>query len=84
MTGYCDIDVRFFPPPPELQGCFSTFYRATFTMPDGGRVRDYLQPEWANLRFFSGDTPDARMIEGDRVTGARFTATGPSVQPGPD
>ena len=81
MTGYCDIDVRFFPPPPELQGCFSTFYRATFTMPDGGRVRDYLQPEWANLRFFSGDTPDARMIEGDRVTGARFTATGPSVRP---
>ena len=81
MTGQCTIDVRFFPPPPEFKGCFATFYRATFTMSDDGRVSDYLQPEWANLRFFSGDSPHARMIGGDTVTHARITATGPSALP---
>lgn len=80
MTARCDIDVRFFPPPPELRDCFSTFYRATFTMCEGDRVRDRLQPEWANLRFFSGDVPEARVSGGsERWLRARFTATGPSA-----
>lgn len=81
MAARCDIDVRFFPPPPELEGCFSTFYRATFTMPGGERVRDHLQPEWANLRFFSGDAPDAKIVGGQALSRARFTATGPSALP---
>ncbi|OCC24144.1 hypothetical protein MB02_09850 [Croceicoccus estronivorus] len=81
MTIRCDIDVRFFPPPSELEGCFSTFYRATFTMPPGQRVRDYLQPEWGNIRFFWGDAPDAQVVGGSRVSRARFTATGPSSLP---
>ncbi len=81
MTGQCDIDVRFFPPPPELEGCFSTFYRATFTIAGGGRVRDFLQPEWANLRFFSGAAPHARVVGRTETLNARFTATGPSALP---
>jgi AraC-like DNA-binding protein len=81
MTGQCDIDVRFFPPPPELEGCFSTFYRATFTIAEDGRVRDYLQPEWANMRFFSGDAPHARVVGREGTLRARFTATGPSALP---
>lgn len=75
----CHIDVRFFPAPPDLAGCFATFYRAEFTIPDGGRVCDLLQPEWGNVRFFNGDCPDASSPTGDRVAGARFTATGPSM-----
>lgn len=75
----CRIDVRFFPAPPDLAGCFATFYRAEFTVPDGGRVRDLLQPEWGNVRFFRGDCPDASSPTGDCVSGARFTATGPSM-----
>jgi AraC-like DNA-binding protein len=77
----CHIDVRFYPAPPDLDGCFSSFYSATFTVPDGKRVKDLLQPEWANLRFFAGDCPDARIPGGDMLTGARLTATGPSSLP---
>ncbi|HTN14710.1 MAG TPA: helix-turn-helix domain-containing protein [Sphingomonadaceae bacterium] len=77
----CQIDVRFFPAPPDLQGCFSSFYSASFTVADGCRVNDLLQPEWANLRFFLGDRPDAGVIGGDMLKGARLTATGPSSLP---
>lgn len=81
MSAECEIDVRFFPPPPELDGLFSTFYRAEIRVPDGGRVRDHLQPEWGNARFFSGDCPDARLDSGFSLAKARFTATGPSSMP---
>jgi len=77
----CRIDVRFFPAPPDLEGCFSSFYRATFTVEGGQRVKDLLQPEWANLRFFAGDRPDASVPGGDLIRGARLTATGPSSLP---
>ncbi len=77
----CHIDVRFFPAPPDLEGCFSSFYRATFTVAGSDRVKDLLQPEWANLRLFAGDRPDARIPGGDMLTGARLTATGPSSLP---
>lgn len=39
---------------------------------------DWLQPEWGNLRVFSGDCPSARLGAGPVVADARFTATGPS------
>ena len=81
MTAQCDIDVRFFPPPPDLEGCFSTFYRASFTTSKGVRVKDYLQPEWGNIRFFSGDAPDASLQDNQWLRGAPFTATGPSSLP---
>ena len=77
----CQIDVRFFPAPPDLAGCFSSFYHATFRIAGGQRVDDLLQPEWANLRFFDGDRPDASVAGGARVNGARLTATGPSSVP---
>ena len=75
------VDVRFFPAPPDLQGCFATFYRGELNVAGGGRITDLLQPEWGNVRFFSGDCPDARIPGGDRLSGARFTATGPSMLP---
>ena len=77
----CHIDVRFYPAPPDLEGCFSSFYSASFTVPGGARVSDLLQPEWANLRFFAHDCPDAGVVGGDVLTGARLTATGPSSLP---
>lgn len=78
---HCHIEVRFFPAPPELEGCFSSFYRATFTVADGQRVKDLLQPEWGNLRFFAQDRPLAGVIGQDQVADARLTATGPSSMP---
>lgn len=77
----CQIDVQFFAAPPDLQGCFSSFYCASFTVADGKRVSDLLQPEWANLRFFDGDRPDAGMPSGEVLRRARLTATGPSSLP---
>lgn len=80
MTRDCTIDVRFFAPPADLEGCFTTFYRMELTVPDGGTVTDWLQPEWGNLRFFSGDIPNAQ-IDGRTLDDARFTVTGPSSLP---
>ncbi|HSG35041.1 MAG TPA: helix-turn-helix domain-containing protein [Sphingomonadaceae bacterium] len=77
----CQIDVHFYSAPPDLQGCFSSFYRADFTVADGKRVKDLLQPEWANLRFFAGDRPTAGAPGIDRLSNARLTATGPSSLP---
>jgi len=68
-------------PPAEFAGCFTTFYHLTLDLPEGaGPVTDYLQPEWANIRFFCGSTPESA-IGGVRIAGARFVGTGPSTLP---
>lgn len=77
----CQIEVRFYAAPPELEGCFSSFYSAAFKVPEGQRVNDLLQPEWANLRFFEHDRPAAGVMGHDMLHGARLTATGPSSLP---
>ena len=74
------VTSRFYSPPSEFDGCFTTFYHFTLDVPDGEVVHDHLQPEWANLRFFSGSSPSAQ-IAGTQVSGARFGATGPSSLP---
>ncbi|UAB78330.1 helix-turn-helix domain-containing protein [Erythrobacter sp. SCSIO 43205] len=67
----------FHAPPEQFAGCFTTFYQLKLDVADGGEVEDYLQPEWANLRFFGGSCPTSRI--GDQViSGARFGVTGPS------
>ncbi|WP_249171814.1 AraC family transcriptional regulator [Erythrobacter sp. JK5] len=71
---------RFHQPPSQFDGCFTTFYHLTLDVPDGGTIHDYLLPEWANVRFFSGSLPIAR-IGRSQVGGARFSATGPSSLP---
>jgi AraC-like DNA-binding protein len=78
----CDIDIRFFRPPADLEACITTFYRMDFTVPGGGRALDWLQPEWAGLRYFSGSLPDCRIPGGGAVSSAAFVATGPSSRPG--
>lgn len=80
MTPDCTIDVRFFAPPADLDGCFTTFYRVELVVADGDIVSDWLQPEWANLRFFSGRYPLAN-IDGRSLDAARITVTGPSSLP---
>lgn len=74
------IKVRFHAPPPSLQRCFTTFYLTEIDVPPGEQVTDALQPEWANLRFFSGERPCSWIDGGDRVEDARFVATGPSTR----
>lgn len=71
---------RFFAPPAEFDGCFTTFYQLDLTVDDGGTIEDHLQPEWAGVRFFAGSNPHATL--GDSITkGPRFAASGPSSLP---
>lgn len=79
-AGNYAIRTRFFAPPAEYEGCFSTFYQLALDCEDGGTIHDFLQPEWANIRFFAHAAPHAR-IGDTAVRGAAFTATGPSSLP---
>lgn len=75
------LSAEFREPPPEFAGCFTTFYHLTLDLPEGAaRVTDYLQPEWANIRFFCGTPPEAE-IAASHVSGASFVGTGPSALP---
>ena len=75
------LKAEFREPPAQFEGCFSSFYNLTIDIDEpGGQLIDYLQPEWANIRFFCGSTPDAA-IGATRIQGAPFVATGPSVLP---
>lgn len=78
VSAECQVQARFFEPPDHLRRYFTTFYLLECTMPEGMRVTDHLHPEWANLRLFSGDCPDAEGLGGDRLSGAGFCVTGPS------
>jgi len=71
---------QFYSPPEQFDGCFTTFYHLSLDVDGDGTVTDFLQPEWANIRFFAGNTP-AASIGASQVSGARFGATGPSSRP---
>lgn len=72
---------EFREPPEEFAGCFTSFYHLTLDLPEGAPpVTDYLQPEWANIRFFCTHTQEGA-IGRNRVSGARFVATGASSLP---
>ena len=76
-----DVRSAFYAPPDEFNGCFTTFYRLELEVSDDATVSDFLQPEWANIRFFSGATPWCQIEGGTAVEGSNFTATGPSSHP---
>lgn len=79
--GSQNLRARFFAPPAELAGCFTSFYLVEVGLAEGGRVEDYLHPEWANLRFFLGAGPETERRDGTILSGTPFTATGPSSCP---
>ena len=74
----CQVDARFFAPPDDLDGCLTSIYRLDLQVERGAKAVDWLQPEWGNLRVFSGDLPRTRVGEGPTVSDVRFTFTGPS------
>ena len=79
------LTAEFREPPAQFEGCFTTFYHLSLEADDAlaagqARVTDYLQPEWGNIRFFCGSTPEAA-IGTSRITGARYVGTGPSSLP---
>lgn len=75
------LKADFREPPAQFEGCFTTFYHMTLTLdPAAPPLVDYLQPEWANLRFFCGGLPEAA-IGSTSVRGASFVGTGASTLP---
>ena len=81
MSQSCIVSARFCAPPEALRQYFTTFYLLEWQVQGGGKVADLLMPEWANLRFFEPScAPDARTLGGMELTGATFSATGPTSQ----
>ena len=78
MTEGCTVRVRFHQPPPLLARFFTTFYTTEIDIADGGRVTDWLHPEWAGLRFITGEVPDAELAGRPLVSGSSFIAHGPT------
>ena len=78
MSEGCKVRVRFHQPPPLLARYFTTFYTTEIDVPDGGRVTDWLHPEWAGLRFISGELPAAEIAGKPPITGSSFMAHGPT------
>ena len=74
------VRARFYAPPAQFDGCFTTFYQLAIDCEDGRQVEDYLQPEWGNIRFFAHNSPRAE-IDGHVSDQVPFTATGPSSRP---
>jgi AraC-like DNA-binding protein len=75
------LRARFFAPPVELAGCFTSIYLLEVTLEAGTRVEDFLHPEWGGLRFFLGGLPETQCRDGTWLTDTPFTATGPSSCP---
>lgn len=75
------FDARFFKPPEEFAGRFTSFYRVDIDVPEGRTFEDHLHPEWTNVRFFRGARPTARVGDGPAVGNLRIAATGPSSRP---
>ncbi len=47
------VAIHFYRPAPELTPYISTYYLTEVNLEAGGKVIDWLHPEWANLRFTS-------------------------------
>lgn len=73
------VQARLLRPPAELSRYFTSFYFMEFTG-SGEPVVDYLHPEWANLRFFFGNSPDPEGRRDTRVGDTSFYAAGPSTK----
>lgn len=74
----CQLRARFCAPPPELARYFTTFYMAEITADDGAALRDFLHPEWGNLRFADRPAFTATSRDGSAIRDCRFALTGPS------
>lgn len=73
------IITRFFSPAPALTPYISTYYLTEVRVADGQRLSDWLHPEWANLRFFSGNgNPMAAVGKDEPEPASRFTLAGPT------
>lgn len=72
------VVIRYFTPTPALAPYFTTFYISEVNPSDGGRVADWLHPEWANLRFFKGTNPNGAIGPAEPAETPQFAIVGPT------
>lgn len=83
MSPDYSIQVRFYPPPEDLRGYFTTFYVTEIDPGSNPKLHDSLHPEWGGMRFFTspGRGPDAWTDHGQRLEDIQFVTQGPSSHP---
>jgi AraC-like DNA-binding protein len=72
------VAVRFFMPSAALRPYISTYYLTEVSVPEGQLVRDWLHPEWANLRFAFNDHWEAAVGAEPLRRTPHFNAAGPT------
>lgn len=72
------VVIRYFTPTPVLAPYFTTYYISEVTPSKGGKVADWLHPEWANMRFFKGTTPLGAIGPDEPAQTPQFTLVGPT------
>lgn len=78
MSDDCQVSVRFHQPSEGLRPYFTSFYSVDIVVPGGGRVVDYLHPEWAGLRFMTGSLPESEIAGRPPLPPTAFLAHGPT------
>ena len=72
------VTIRFFLPNDQLKPYISTFYLTEVRPENGQIIGDWLHPEWANLRFISGEGPTAAIGDAEPQSMPLFSAFGPT------
>jgi AraC-like DNA-binding protein len=78
LSGECTVRVRFHQPSPALRCYFTSFYLTEIEVADGGRVEDFLHPEWGGVRMIRGDLPDGEPLGGAPYSGIANIGMGPT------
>ena len=78
MSDDCQVNVRFHQPPDALRRYFTTFYSTDVEIPAGQRVVDFLHPEWAGMRFITGELPQGEIAGQTPLPPTAFIAHGPT------
>ncbi|MEL6875973.1 MAG: AraC family transcriptional regulator, partial [Pseudomonadota bacterium] len=73
-----DVKIRFFAPADPLKPYVSTLYLTEVRSSDGKPIGDWLHPEWANLRFMTGDRPFGAIGEAPLEEMPQFLVSGPT------
>jgi len=78
LSGECTVRVRFHQPSPALRRYFTTFYLTELDVADGGRVEDFIHPEWGGVRMVQGVLPEGGVLGGAVFGGIANIGQGPT------
>lgn len=80
MTPACSVTVQYMRTSPGLQRFFAGIFLIEVDVGGDGIIEDFMFPDWATLRFNHAPQVTGQTREGQRLTDARFMASGPRTQ----